>query len=42
MWPINMPEDEVGGLDAAMFFEAATPMICVAADACIVEVDIES
>ena len=42
MWPINMPEGEVGGLDATMFFEAAKPMICFNADACIVEVDIES
>ncbi len=36
MWPITMPEREVGGLDAAMFFEAATPMTCVNAAACIV------
>jgi aerobic carbon-monoxide dehydrogenase large subunit len=42
MWPINMPEGEVGGLDATTFFEAAKPMICFNADACIVEVDIES
>ena len=42
MWPINMPEGEVGGLDATTFFEAAKPMICFNADACIVAVDIES
>ena len=42
MWPINMPEGEVGGLDATTFFEAAKPMICFNADACIVEVNIDS
>ena len=42
MWPINMPAGEVGGLDATTFFEAAKPMICFNADACIVEVNIES
>ena len=42
MWPINMPAGEVGGLDATTFFEAAKPMICFNADACIVEVDIET
>ena len=42
MFPINLPEGEVGGLDATAFFEAAKPMICFNADCCIVEVDIES
>ncbi len=39
MHPINMPEGEVGGLDATAFFEAAKPMICFNADFCIVEVN---
>ncbi|MEX2479512.1 MAG: xanthine dehydrogenase family protein molybdopterin-binding subunit, partial [Gammaproteobacteria bacterium] len=42
MFPINLPEGEVGGLDATAFFEAAKPMICFNADCCIVEVDIDS
>ncbi|MBK8960834.1 MAG: xanthine dehydrogenase family protein molybdopterin-binding subunit [Proteobacteria bacterium] len=42
MWPINMPEGEVGGLDATTFFEAAKPMICFNADCCIVEVDVDT
>ena len=28
MWPINLPEDEVGGLETTAFFEADKPMIC--------------
>ena len=40
MWPINLPEGEVGGLEATAFFEAAKPMICFNADCCVVEVDI--
>jgi len=42
MFPINLPEGEVGGLEHTAFFEAAKPMICFNADCCIVEVDIES
>ncbi len=40
MWPINLPEGEVGGLESTAFFEAAKPMICFNADCCVVEVDI--
>ena len=40
MWPINLPEGEVGGLETTAFFEAAKPMICFNADCCVVEVDI--
>jgi len=39
MFPINLPEGEVGGLEATAFFEAAKPMICFNADCCIVEVN---
>ena len=42
MFPINLPEGEVGGLEWTAFFEAAKPMICFNADCCIVEVNIES
>lgn len=42
MFPIDMPEGEVGGLDTTAFFEAAKPMICFNADCCIVEVDADS
>lgn len=42
MWPINLPEDEVGGLETTAFFEADKPMICFNADCCIVEVDANS
>lgn len=42
MFPINLPEGEVGGLDATAFFEAMKPMICFNADVCFVEVDINS
>jgi len=42
MWPINLPEGEVGGLETTAFFEAAKPMICFNADCCIVEVDANS
>lgn len=42
MHPVDLPEGEVGGLESTAFFEAAKPMICFNADACIVEVDIES
>ncbi|MEQ8662519.1 MAG: xanthine dehydrogenase family protein molybdopterin-binding subunit [Gammaproteobacteria bacterium] len=42
MFPINLPEDEVGGLEHTAFFEAAKPMICFNADCCIVEVDVAS
>ncbi|MGR8919900.1 MAG: xanthine dehydrogenase family protein molybdopterin-binding subunit [Gammaproteobacteria bacterium] len=42
MFPIDMPEGEVGGLDSTAFFEAAKPMICFNADCCVVEVDIET
>ena len=38
MWPVNLPEGEVGGLEATAFFEAAKPMICFNGDFCIVEV----
>ena len=39
MFPVNLPEGEVGGLEATAFFEAAKPMICFNADFCIVEVN---
>lgn len=39
MWPIDLPQDEVGGLETTAFFEAEKPMICFNADCCIVEVD---
>jgi len=39
MFPVDMPEGEVGGLDATAFFEADKPMICFNADFCIVEVN---
>ncbi len=39
MHPINMPDGEVGGLEATAFFEAEKPMICFNADYCIVEVN---
>jgi carbon-monoxide dehydrogenase large subunit len=39
MFPVNLPEGEVGGLEATAFFEAAKPMICFNADCCIVEVN---
>ncbi|MEQ8496526.1 MAG: xanthine dehydrogenase family protein molybdopterin-binding subunit, partial [Gammaproteobacteria bacterium] len=42
MFPINLPEGEVGGLEHTAFFEAAKPMICFNADCCIVEVDADS
>lgn len=42
MAPINLPEGEVGGLEATAFFEAAKPMICFNADFCIVDVDINT
>jgi carbon-monoxide dehydrogenase large subunit len=42
MFPINLPENEVGGLDATAFFEAAKPMICFNADCCVVEVNVET
>ncbi|MEM7466868.1 MAG: xanthine dehydrogenase family protein molybdopterin-binding subunit [Pseudomonadota bacterium] len=42
MHPINLPEGVVGGLESTAFFEAAKPMICFNADACIVEVDADS
>jgi len=42
MWPINLPEGEVGGLETTAFFEADKPMICFNADCCIVEVDAKS
>jgi aerobic carbon-monoxide dehydrogenase large subunit len=42
MWPINLPEGEVGGLDTTAFFEADKPMICFNADCCVLEVDIDS
>ena len=42
MHPINMPEGEVGGLEATVFFEAAKPMICFNADMCVVEVNIDN
>jgi carbon-monoxide dehydrogenase large subunit len=42
MWPINLPEGEVGGLETTAFFEADKPMICFNADCCIVEVNAES
>lgn len=38
MFPVNLPEGEVGGLEATAFFEAAKPMICFNADFCVVEV----
>ena len=42
MAPIDLPEGDVGGLDATAFFEAAKPMICFNADCCIVEVNIDN
>ncbi len=42
MFPVDMPEGEVGGLETTAFFEAAKPMICFNADCCIVEVDADS
>jgi len=42
MFPVNLPEGEVGGLEATAFFEAAKPMICFNGDFCIVEVDINT
>ena len=42
MWPIDLPEDEVGGLESTAFFEAAKSMICFNADCCILEVDVTS
>ena len=42
MHPINMPDGEVGGLEATVFFEAAKPMICFNADLCIVDVNIDN
>ncbi|MGE3848373.1 MAG: xanthine dehydrogenase family protein molybdopterin-binding subunit, partial [Gammaproteobacteria bacterium] len=42
MFPINLPEGEVGGLEWTAFFEAAKPMICFNADCCIVEVNVET
>ncbi len=42
MWPINLPEGEVGGLETTAFFEADKPMICFNADCCMVEVNEES
>lgn len=38
MFPINLPEGEVGGLEATAFFEAAKPMIAFNADCCVIEV----
>ncbi len=42
MFPVNLPEGEVGGLESTAFFEAAKPMICFNADCCVVEVDTNS
>ena len=42
MWPINLPEGDVGGLETTAFFEADKPMICFNADCCIVEVNAET
>jgi len=42
MFPINLPDKEVGGLESTAFFEAEKPMICFNADCCKVEVDIET
>ena len=42
MWPINLPDGDVGGLETTAFFEADKPMICFNADCCIVEVTPES
>lgn len=42
MWPINLPEGDVGGLETTAFFEADKPMICFNADCCILEVNIET
>lgn len=42
MFPIEMPEGDVGGLESTAFFEADKPMICFNADCCVVEVDIDS
>ncbi len=42
MFPVNLPEGEVGGLESTAFFEAAKPMICFNADACVIEVDIKN
>ncbi|MGD9603796.1 MAG: xanthine dehydrogenase family protein molybdopterin-binding subunit [Gammaproteobacteria bacterium] len=40
MFPVNLPEGEVGGLETTAFFEAAKPMICFNADVCVVEVEL--
>ncbi|MGY8994429.1 MAG: xanthine dehydrogenase family protein molybdopterin-binding subunit, partial [Rhodospirillales bacterium] len=42
MAPINMPENESGGLEHTAFFEAAKPMVAFNADFCKVEVDINT
>jgi carbon-monoxide dehydrogenase large subunit len=42
MFPINLPEGEVGGLEWTAFFEAAKPMICFNADCCMVEVNVDT
>ena len=42
MFPINLPENEVGGLESTAFFEAEKPMICFNADCCKVEVNLET
>lgn len=39
MFPVDLPDGEVGGLESTAFFEADKPMICFNADCCIVEVD---
>lgn len=42
MFPVDMPDGEVGGLESTAFFEADKPMICFNADFCIVEVNANS
>ena len=42
MFPINLPDNEVGGLESTAFFEAEKPMICFNADCCKVEVNIDT
>lgn len=42
MFPVNLPEGEVGGLETTAFFEAAKPMICFNADVCVVEVELQT
>ena len=42
MFPVNLPEGEVGGLETTAFVDATNPMICFNADVCVVEVEPET